>query len=87
MSCTSDLKDIITAYRKLSFSDRTAFYSTVSNDICITDSHMQSFLVETRITEDHGCIYCGSTHLVRNGIRKDGTQRFLCCDCRRSFRP
>ena len=87
MPCTQELKDIITAYRKLSFSDRAAFYSTVSNDIRITDDHLQSFLVETRITEDHGCIYCGSTHVVRNGTRKDGTQRFLCRDCRKSFLP
>ena len=87
MPATPDMKDIITAYGKLSISDRAAFCSTVSNDNCITDGHLQSFLFETRITEDHGCIYCGSTHVVRNGTRKDGTQRFLCRDCRRSFLP
>ena len=87
MSCTTDLKEILTAYRNLSFGDRAAFYSTISNDICITDDHLQSFLISTRITADHGCIYCGSTHVVKNGTRKDGTQRFLCRDCRRSFLP
>ena len=87
MSCTTELRDMMIAYRKLSFGDRAALYSTISNDICITDGQMQSFLIETRITDDHGCIYCGGTHVVKNGTRKDGTQRFLCRDCRRSFLP
>ena len=87
MSGTNELKDLLIAYKKLSLSDRAAFYSTLSNDLCLTDEHLQSFLIETRITKDHGCIYCGSTHVVKNGIRKDGTQRFLCRDCRKSFLP
>ena len=87
MSGTTNLKDVLIAYRSLSFSDRAAFYSSVSNDICLTDDHLQSFLIETRITEDHGCIYCGSAHVVKNGTRKDGTQRYLCRDCKKSFLP
>ena len=87
MAVSSDLKNIMTAYKALSFSDRAAFYSTVSNDICVTGEHLQSFLIETRIRRDQGCIYCGSTHVVKNGTRKDGTQRFLCRACRRSFLP
>ena len=87
MSGTSDLKEVITAYRKLSFSDQAAFYSMVPNDLCLSDGHLQSFLIETRITPEHGCIYCGSSHVVKNGTRKDGTQRFLCRDCKKSFLP
>ena len=87
MAGSEDLKKILTTYRELSFSDRAAFYSTVSNDICVTNEHLQSFLIETRISGDQGCIYCGSTHVVKNGTRKDGTQRFLCRDCRKSFLP
>ena len=87
MSGSADLKAIMSAYKNLSFIDRAAFYSTVSNDLCLTDDHLQSFLIETRITEDQGCIYCGSSHVVKNGTRKDGTQRFLCRDCKKSFLP
>ena len=65
MSGSADLKAIMSAYKNLSFIDRAAFYSTVSNDLCLTDDHLQSFLIETRITEDHGCIYCGSSHVVK----------------------
>ena len=87
MTDTTDLKDVIIAYKKLSFSDQAAFYAMVPNDFRMTDSHLQSLLIETRITADHGCIYCGSSHVVKNGIRKDGTQRFLCRDCKKSFLP
>ena len=85
MPGTSDLKEVIVAYKKLSFSDQAAFYSMVPNDFCLADSHLQSFLIETRINPEHGCIYCGSSHVVKNGTRKDGTQRFLCRDCKKSF--
>ena len=87
MAGSEDLKKILTAYRELSFNDRAAFYSTVSNDICVTNEHLQSFLIETRISGDQGCIYCGSARVVKNGTRKDGTQRFLCRDCKKSFLP
>ena len=87
MSYSAALKDIITAYRNLSFNDRASFYSTISNDICLTDEHLQSFLIETRIANGHSCIYCGGSHVVKNGTRKDGIQRFLCRDCKKSFLP
>ncbi|MBR2766388.1 MAG: IS1595 family transposase [Blautia sp.] len=87
MADTLNLKEVIIAYRKLSFSDQAAFYAMVPNDFCLTDGNLQSFLIETRISADHGCIYCGSSHVVKNGIRKDGTQRFLCRDCKKSFLP
>lgn len=33
------------------------------------------------------CPYCGGIHIVRNGHRKDGVQKFCCRDCNRSFVP
>ena len=79
----SELKDVITSYHSLSFSDRIVFYTTISNDIPFTDD-IRSFLIETRLEGD-SCIYCKGIHVVKNGRRKDGTQRYLCRDCRRSF--
>ncbi len=69
----SELKDVITSYNNLSFSDRIVFYTTISNDIAISDD-TQSFLIESE-----------GMHVVKNGKRKDGVQRFLCRDCHRSF--
>lgn len=30
-------------------------------------------------------LLCGCIHVVRNGHRKDGTQRYVCKDCGKSF--
>ena len=80
----SQMKDVITSYNNLSFSDRIVFYTTISNDITVSDN-MQSFLIETRLDGEGSCLYCEGTHVVKNGKRKDGIQRFLCRDCRKSF--
>ncbi|MCR4690713.1 MAG: hypothetical protein K5739_05185, partial [Lachnospiraceae bacterium] len=80
----SELKDVITSYNHLPFSDRIVFYTTISNDITISDD-MQSFLIETRFDGKGSCIYCQGIHVVKNGKRKDGVQRYLCRECRRSF--
>ena len=82
----SELKDVITSYNDLSFSDRIVFYTTTSNDITISDD-VQSFLVETRFEGEGSCIYCEGTHVVKNGKRRDGVQRYLCRDCHRTFIP
>lgn len=82
----TELKDVITSYNNLQFSDRIVFYTTISNDINISED-MQSFLVETRFDGKASCIYCERMHVVKNGRRKDGIQRYLCRDCRRSFIP
>ena len=83
----SELKAIINAYNNLSFSDRIIFYSTISNDIPVNDGNLQSFLTEVRLENGDRCVYCEGTHVVKNGVRKDGVQRYLCRDCRRSFIP
>ena len=83
----SELKDVITAYRNLSFGDRVVFYSTVTNDVDVREETLQGFLIETRMGDDLSCLYCKGDHVVRNGKRKDGTQRFLCRDCGKSFIP
>ncbi len=61
----SDLKNMISSYHKLSFSDRIVFYTTVSNDISPSDD-LQSFLIETRFGGRDHCIYCEGSHVVKN---------------------
>ena len=50
----SELKAIINAYNRLSFSDRIIFYSTISNDIPVNDGNLQSFLTEVRLKTETG---------------------------------
>ena len=74
-------------YYKLSFNDRITFYATLSNTIHTDGDDLQGFLMETRFADSRVCIYCESSHIVKNGRRSDGTQRFLCRDCGRTFVP
>lgn len=83
----SKLMEVFAAYKDLSFTDRIVFYTTLSNNVNVHEDNLQDFLIETRINDGNTCIYCESSHIVKNGKRKDGTQRFLCRDCKRSFIP
>ena len=82
----SGIREITEAYDKLPLSDRIMFYLCISNDLSVSDENKQSFLIEHRHI-DNECIYCGNSHIVKNGHRADGTQRFLCKDCHKSFIP
>ena len=83
----SELMEVFAAYKKLSVTDRIVFYTTLSNNVNVKEDNLQDFLIETRIADGNTCIYCEGSHVVKNGKRKDGIQRFLCRDCRKSFIP
>ena len=74
----SELKEVFAAYKKLSFTDRIVFYTTLSNTVNVHEDNIQDFLIETRICDGNTCIFCEGSHVVKNGKRKDGIQRFLC---------
>ena len=46
---------------------------------------MEEFITKERFANSCGCPLCGSIHVLRNGHRKDGTQRYVCRDCGKSF--
>ena len=46
---------------------------------------MEQFLTEERFANGRVCPHCGATHIVRNGHGKNGTQRYKCMDCNKSF--
>ena len=43
------------------------------------------YIADKRFSGGYVCPNCGCTHIVRNGHRPDGTQRYLCRDCKSSF--
>lgn len=79
------IKDAIQVYHELSFGDRLIVCLTLSSDMDMQKTALPEILEEARPSGSRECSYCHSSHIVRNGHRKDGTQRFLCKDCRRSF--
>lgn len=71
--------------------------STLSkNDINVLKTHLAKMFIkpadsleaavrDERFSGGMVCPVCGCLHIVRNGHRKDGTQRYVCRDCRHSF--
>ena len=45
----------------------------------------EEFVTKERFANGRVCPVCGATHVVRNGKRKDGTQKYICKDCGKSF--
>lgn len=43
------------------------------------------YVANKRFSGGYVCPKCGCTHIVRNGHRADGKQRYLCRDCQSSF--
>ena len=58
-----------------------------SNNVNVRDDNLKDFFIETHIADGNACIYCEGSHVVKNGKRKDGVQRFLYRDCKKSFIP
>ena len=81
----STVKDALSIYKDLSFGDRLIFYLTLSSDIDIQKDTLPEILEEARPSISSECYYCHSSRIVRNGHRRDGTQRYLCRDCRKTF--
>lgn len=79
------IKDALLVYKELSFGDRLIFYSTLSSDVDMQKTTLPEILEEVHSSGSGECSYCHSPRIVRNGHRKDGTQRFLCKECSRSF--
>lgn len=46
---------------------------------------LTSYVADSRFSGGVVCPYCGGSHVKRNGHRKDGTQKYVCVSCNKSF--
>ena len=80
----SAIKEILNSIRKLSCEDQKYLKSLLLNEFAV-EYDMDEFVAEERFANGQMCPRCGGVHIVCNGHRKDGTQRYMCKDCKRSF--
>lgn len=78
---TSVLNDIST----LSASDRVLLKDRLVRMFTKHTSSLDEFVKSERFSGGLVCPLCGCTHIVRHGHRKDGTQRYLCRNCSKTF--
>ncbi len=78
---SSILADITT----LSSADKDILKGYLTNLFRSTAGSLESFVATERFSGGLVCPICGCIHIVRNGHRKDGTQRYICRNCGKSF--
>ena len=78
------VNQIIEAIKMLTTSEYNEFVSRLASLQRPEDS-IDVYIEEQRFSNGRVCPMCGSEKVVRNGIRKDGIQKFCCKDCGKSF--
>ena len=79
------LSDVLTLMKSLSKKDMERLRTIVLSDSTIKIDDLEHYTKENRFANGQVCPICGCTHIVRNGHRKDGKQRYICRDCNKSF--
>lgn len=80
----NSVEAIISAIKHLTDEEYSRLMSELSG-ISVSPSTLTSFVGENKFTDGVVCPYCGKKHIRRNGHRKDGTQKYVCADCGKSF--
>ena len=80
----ANLKDVLELIKTLSIKDLMQLKKELA-DYSSTSANLAEYIEELRFVNGRVCPICGSVHVVRNGHRADGKQRFKCRDCNRSF--
>lgn len=86
-----DIDKIVKAFEALSPSEQELFKNVIFNKIEHSDKsknanlEINEFVSESRFSKGIYCSYCKSEKFVRNGKTKDGGQRYLCKECRKTF--
>lgn len=81
----SAIKDILDKIDKLSPTDQERLKTILLSKTFTTSMEIKDFVTKERFANGRVCPVCGAIHVVRNGRRADGTQKYICKDCGKSF--
>ena len=81
----SAIKDILDKIDKLSPADQERLKTILFSKTFTKSISIEEFVTKERFANGRVCPVCGATHVVRNGKRKDGAQKYICKDCGKSF--
>lgn len=84
MDGMATVSDIIKMVSTLTDEEKDELRLALSNGQPIP-STIDELATDNRFANGRVCPLCGGVHVVRNGHQADGTQRYLCRDCKKSF--
>jgi transposase-like protein len=79
------IKDALDLIGKLTSAEQESLKTMLLSPAFAKALDIEDFITQERFTNGRVCPLCGCVHVICNGHRKDGTQRYVCKDCGRSF--
>lgn len=81
---THTAEDLMAMVSQLPIVERVRFHK-LFKDGPQNGVEIDEYLTEQRFSSGRVCPICGGTHVQRNGRRRNGTQKFICKDCGKTF--
>ena len=79
------IASILADFASLSATEKSAVRDRILHSSVASASDMKEFVESVRFAEGRTCVHCHGKRVVRNGHQKDGSQRYFCKDCAKSF--
>lgn len=81
-----ELKELLDEILQLTKNERDTLLGMLAS-VSSTGQSVAGYVSEVKSANVMACPHCGSIHVVRNGHRKDGVQKYSCKDCGKHFVP
>ncbi len=79
------LDGLVESIKALSAIDFARLKNLILSGELGSEKSIKDFLIGKRFENGEACPLCGDPHIVRNGHRKNGTQKFVCRSCGKAF--
>lgn len=80
-----NIREIADMIKNLTVAERESLKAMLVTSKQDNNTSVEEFVTKKRFASGRFCPICGCTHGKRNGHEKDGTQRYFCLDCGKSF--
>lgn len=71
------IKDALDIIGKLTVAEQESLKTMLLSPAFVKSLNIEDFVAKERFANGRVCPLCGCIHVVRNGHRKDGTQRYV----------
>ena len=81
---SANYREAVKYFSKLTDDEKQQFIA----EICFpsnTSQTLDQLVTQRRFSKGRFCPHCGDKHVVRNGTRKNKTQKYLCRNCHKNF--